>query len=149
MSIETVLQQLLDHPTGKKAFLDLQMELIKLPIEEMEAISSNKEFSLSQKQTIILYKKQQLRDAIDNDAHLKKLISNLSVTYTDSTARQGAWNIVIDILLRAYPATINSDAKFKIESGMIELLATAALALLRSLMASCKIISNLQHKLHN
>lgn len=83
MSIETVLQQLLDHPTGKKAFLDLQMELIKLPIEEMEAISTNKEFSLSQKQTIILYKKQQLRDAMDNDAQLKKLISNLSVTHTD------------------------------------------------------------------
>lgn len=128
MSIETVLQQLLDHPTGKKAFLDLQMELIKLPIEEMEAISTNKEFSLSQKQTIILYKKQQLRDAMDNDAQLKKLISNLSVTHTDSTAKQGAWKIVIDILLRAYPATINSDAKFKIESGMIDLLATAALA---------------------
>lgn len=122
IDLEKALYQLLEHPEGKKALLDLQLKYITLSDKTLSSINASK-FTDAEKQTIIDYEKKKSRDLIDVNSLIDKLVSDISQEDIDSQAIQKAWQDIFEVILKAYYVARDDSTKFKTVRDIIPLLA--------------------------
>lgn len=122
-----VLQRLITHKAGKKAFLDMQTEKMQLSEAELKALADNPEFTESQKNAAITYAKTLHRNQVDNDAELQRLLSNFENS-ENSDVKLDSWHALADVMLNAYYVDTDSSVAFKVVSEVIEPLTIFATA---------------------